>query len=215
MSGLVKLKIAGVEKLSSAPGGGVDVMINPESIKHNRTITVGEKNVGNTSAPVTDFQSMGPETLEFSLELENTGAHDHKGSSKDVFTVIENIAAQVYKYDAGLHKPKYAVVSYGKITFKGMCESFNVDYKMFDMAGTPTRATLSLKFKGINEPNKSNQSPDMTHGRTIREGDSLPLICKEIYGKTEYYVAVAEHNGLTNFRDLEIGSVLEFPPLER
>lgn len=209
------MKIAGTETIGATPSGGVDVMINPESIKHNRTITVGEKNVGNTSAPLTDFQSMGPETLEFSLELENTGAYSHGGSASDVFEMIEKIAEQVYKYDGSLHKPKYANVSYGKITFKGMCESFNVDYKMFDMSGTPTRATLSLKFKGINEPNKTNQSPDMTHGHTVREGDSLPLICNKIYGKPDYYLAVAEHNGLTNFRDLEIGSVLEFPPLER
>ena len=55
----------------------------------------------------------------------------------------------------------------------------------------------------------------MSHAFTIREGDSLPLLCKEVYGKMDYYLQVAEHNGLTNFRELEVGSTIELPPLQR
>ena len=209
------MSIGGMDTPDGTPSSTENVMINPETIKHNRTITVADKNSGNTSAPKSGFESMGPESLEFTLEFENTGAYDHGSSTKDVFDMIEKIAKHVYKYDGKLHQPKYAHITYGRIVFKGMCESFNVDYKMFDMKGKPTRASLALKFKGFNNPDTTNQSPDMTHGHTVREGDSLPLICSKIYGKPDYYVAVAEHNGLTNFRELEIGSVLEFPPLER
>jgi|JI102314A2RNA_FD_contig_123_6706_length_4752_multi_12_in_0_out_0_2 nucleoid-associated protein YgaU len=207
-----KLKIAGA---AAAGGGGesVDVMINPETIKHSRSIKLEEKSVGNTKGSATQFAGMGPDTLEFTLELENTGA---LSSSGDIPAMIEKISKLVYEYDGSIHRSKYATVTYGGIEFEGQLENLTVDYKMFDQSGAPMRASIAFKFQKQNEVGATgNTSPDMTHGFTIREGDTLPMLCKQVYGKMDYYLAVAEHNGLTNFRDLEIGSVIEFPPMER
>jgi hypothetical protein len=38
-------------------------------------------------------------------------------------------------------------------------------------------------------------------------------MCNSIYGSSAYYIEVARANGLTDFRDLVVGSQLLFPPL--
>ena len=57
-------------------------------------------------------------------------------------------------------------------------------------------------------------SPDVTHVRTVREGDTLPLLCWEVYGSSTPYPRVAAFNRLGGFRDLVVGSQLVFPPLQ-
>jgi hypothetical protein len=44
-------------------------------------------------------------------------------------------------------------------------------------------------------------------------GDTLPLLCFQIYQESKYYVEVARVNGLDDFRNLEPGRQILFPPL--
>jgi nucleoid-associated protein YgaU len=41
----------------------------------------------------------------------------------------------------------------------------------------------------------------------------LPLLCNRIYNDPSYYREVARINNLSNFRNLEPGLILRFPPL--
>uniref|UniRef100_A0AAU6WLI4 LysM domain-containing protein n=1 Tax=Chryseobacterium endophyticum TaxID=1854762 RepID=A0AAU6WLI4_9FLAO len=58
-------------------------------------------------------------------------------------------------------------------------------------------------------------SPDLTHKRTIQDGDTLPLMTERIYGDSKYYLEVAKVNNLINFRQLVPGEELYFPPIEK
>jgi len=62
---------------------------------------------------------------------------------------------------------------------------------------------------------KKNESPDVTHKRTVQAGDTLPLMTERIYGDSKYYLEVAKINNLVNFRQLKPGQELFFPPLEK
>lgn len=91
---------------------------------------------------------------------------------------------------------------------------------MFSPQGLPLRAVLKTTFKEYTEDTKRNalenkSSPDLTHVRTVKEGDTLPLMTQRIYGDAKYYLEIAKINGLTNFRKLEPGSELVFPPIEK
>jgi nucleoid-associated protein YgaU len=82
----------------------------------------------------------------------------------------------------------------------------------------PLRAKLSPKFKQYLSSQKlalesKNSSPDLTHYRTVAAGDSLPLMCHRIYRDSKYYVDVARVNRLVDFRNLEPGQRIFFPPL--
>jgi nucleoid-associated protein YgaU len=53
----------------------------------------------------------------------------------------------------------------------------------------------------------------MTHRRTVVAGDTLPLMCFQIYQDSTRYLDVARHNKLNDFRNLEPGQQIFFPPL--
>ncbi len=189
------------------------LQINPEGIKHTRAINVNTKAVGDTAGPVGQFQGYGDDTITLDFFIDGSGVIDGSfwGTVPMELKKLENC---IYGFDASQHKPRPLLVTYGGFVFRCTLTSYTTDYLLFDRDGLPLRAKVSLGLKGAKEKKKKN-SPDMTHAKTIREGDSLPLLCKEIYGKMDYYIQVAEHNGLTNFRELEIGSTVEFPPLQR
>ncbi len=60
---------------------------------------------------------------------------------------------------------------------------------------------------------EDRHSPDLTHRRTVKPGDTLPYLCFQVYGDPRHYLYVAEHNALDDVRRLTVGRVLQFPPL--
>ena len=76
------------------------------------------------------------------------------------------------------------------------------------------------KFKGFVEDDlraakENNKSPDLTHFRIVKAGDTLPLMTYAIYGDSKYYLEVAKANNLINFRKLDAGQRIFFPPLQK
>lgn len=45
-------------------------------------------------------------------------------------------------------------------------------------------------------------------------GDTLANLCYDIYGNTDQLMAVARANDLPGFRELPVGSLVFFPPLQ-
>ncbi|MEC5174011.1 nucleoid-associated protein YgaU [Chryseobacterium nepalense] len=91
---------------------------------------------------------------------------------------------------------------------------------MFTNEGKALRAIGKAKFsesisKELAAKEENKQSPDLTHKRTVQDGDTLPLMTERIYGDSKYYLEVAKANGLVNFRQLKPGSELYFPPIEK
>ena len=80
------------------------------------------------------------------------------------------------------------------------------------------RAELGAIFISDEEAERTlakedKKSPDLTHVRIAREGDTLPLLASAVYGSSAYYLDVARFNKLDNFRSLTAGQQIVFPPL--
>jgi len=96
----------------------------------------------------------------------------------------------------------------------------NYDFKLFDPQGQPLRATAKVTFKSdetdaLRESFNKANSPDLTHRRTVKAGDTLPLMCHRIYGDASMYLQIAKINKLLNFRNIEVGQELFFPPIDK
>jgi nucleoid-associated protein YgaU len=109
-------------------------------------------------------------------------------------------------------------VQWGKLVFPCRLLSVTIKYTSFDRDGTPLRAELAVQFIFDEEAERrtkgaDQQSPDLTHSRVVRSGDTLPLLTKQIYGSSAAYLDVARFNGLDDFRRLTPGQELLFPPL--
>jgi nucleoid-associated protein YgaU len=92
------------------------------------------------------------------------------------------------------------------------------DFMLFKPDGTPVRAKLIAKFKQFTDPatkakENNNSSPDLTHIKTVVDGDNLPMLCYKVYGDARYYIQVAEYNGLINFNTLVPNQRIIFPRL--
>lgn len=236
MSGeLIKLRIKAYkdEQFTEEVGDGeFKTLLNPEQYKFNYKIDQNEDQASGTSAASPRFNKALPEDLELEFVFDRTGVlvdYGKSGSADDntfrnegngIIDDIEQFKKVIFDYNGDEHKPNYLIISWGTLLFKGTLSEMGITYKLFKPDGTPLRATARAKFKGFVEDNlrvakENNSSPDLTHIREVKEGDTLPLMTFRIYGDSKYYLEVAKVNRITNFRKLTVGQKIFFPPIEK
>lgn len=124
-------------------------------------------------------------------------------------------------YHGTEHNSYFIKLVWGKgVEFKCKCSSLDINYSLFKSDGEPVRAHVKATFESYEDPatkakRHKTSSPDLSHIRTFKAGDSLPLICADIYGDSKYYLQVAEANGIINFRNIPPGKQVLFPRLEK
>ncbi|WBX98269.1 CIS tube protein [Chryseobacterium gambrini] len=141
-------------------------------------------------------------------------------SKTSVKEQVEAFYLATGKVSGSIHKPYNVILNWGDFEFKGVLAEFTVEYKLFNNEGQPLRAIGKAKFsesvgQELAAKETNNQSPDVTHKRTVQAGDTLPLMTERIYGDSKYYLEVAKVNNLINFRQLKPGTELYFPPIEK
>lgn len=192
------------------------VFVNPDQITFNYKIKSTRQEVPGTGANTLKFVGVEPESVSFDIIFDTTGVIP--GSTGDVYDQITDFRRVTYDYNGTIHRPNYVQLSWGSIIFKGVLSTLNVTYTLFSPQGVPLRAKASVTFEESMDPatvarEGDNQSPDMTHLRTVLNGDTLPLMCYRIYGDPSFYLEVARINGLDHFTDLVPGMRIEFPPV--
>ncbi len=225
---LEKMLILAFSDSRKAESGGLaeaddsfEALINPESYTQEYKLKFSESGQGQgTSGKQLKYEYTQPEEMIFEFLFDNTGIIDGKprDSVADDLKLFKQVLIE-YKGDS--HEPRHFKLVWGQNSiFKGRVTEVSITYKMFKSDGTPIRAVAKVKFKSSIEEQKraareNKSSPDLTHVRRVRRGDTLPQLCYRIYGDPRYYIQVAEFNALENFRALRPGSDLIFPPLEK
>lgn len=105
----------------------------------------------------------------------------------------------------------------GTAGFVCRLQSVDIRYGMFDRDGSPLRADLSAAFVehlGSGAP-ASDAALDGLQARVVGVQQTLPQLCRAVYGTPAPYVAVAAANGLDRLRSPAPGRTLVFPPLGR
>ncbi|MGI8472444.1 CIS tube protein [Pectobacterium brasiliense] len=194
--------------------------LNPNSIKHDFGISytnTGLQQQGDIT-PKTAFKGYESEKLNFELLLDGTGVTG-KTSTDTVKKQLSTLKKVTYAYNGKQHEPYPVVISWGSsVNFRGRLTSISINYSLFDSSGDPLRATVSLSFiKFLTQKEKSalkkQSSPDLTHMIEFKAGDSLPMLCHQIYNDSSYYLEVARANHLISTRQIKPGTRLYFPPL--
>lgn len=236
MSGeLVKLKIKAFKNeqfTDEVAEGEFKTLLNPDKYVFKYKIEQNEEQAPGTSAAAPRFNKALPEDLELDFIFDRTGVlvnYNSSGGSPDntfkdegegVIGDVEHFKNVVFDYNGEKHKPNYLIISWGTLLFKGSLTEMDITFKLFKPDGTPLRAVANAKFKGFVEDNlriakENSSSPDLTHVREVKQGDTLPLMAFRIYGDSRYYLEVARVNKISNFRKLETGQRIFFPPLEK
>lgn len=198
----------------AAEVGSYGLQINPENYTHNHSTGYNPAKSTDTAGTTTKYDTIEPETLSFSFHLDGTGVvSDLKLSDS-----IKQFKKLAYGYNGDIHSPNYLLLVWGSLSFKCRLTKLDVEYTLFDPDGMPLRAKLTPSFQQFLSPDdlaklSRKNSPDMTHLRYAAAGDNLPSMCQRIYGNSRHYLMVANQNGLTDFRDLQPGQPIVFPPL--
>ncbi|TNE57309.1 MAG: LysM peptidoglycan-binding domain-containing protein [Bacteroidetes bacterium] len=228
---LEKMLILGFKDSEEAENGGVaeakangayyEALINPESYSLAYKLKFSDEGQGQgTSGTQLKYEYTEPEEITFEFLFDNTGIIDGR-PREHVADDIEEFKKVVVGYQGDSHEPLHFKLVWGQNSiFKGRVTEVDITYKLFKPDGTPIRAVAKVTFKSSIEEEKraateDRNSPDLSHVRTVKLGDTLPLMCYRIYGDPRYYLQVAAVNELNNFRDLEPGTQLVFPPIEK
>ncbi len=197
-----------------------EALINPETYTQSYKLKFSKEGQGQgTSGQQLKYEYTEPEEISFEFLFDNTGIIDNK-PKKSIAEDIEKFKQLLTGYKGDAHEPRHFKLVWGSFIFKGRVTELGITYKLFKPDGTPIRAIAKATFKSsIDEKKRAakedNTSPDLTHQRKVKAGDTLPLMCHRIYGDPKYYLDVARANGLHDFRSLRPGSNLVFPPLQK
>jgi Contractile injection system tube protein len=206
--------------------------INPEQYTQQYKIELDQSRPGGSSAPAGQYKSTDPEQLQLEFLVDSTGALDEYYKNSELIGLsarkqVEMFMKLAYVVNGDTHKPNYLKVQWGENGFMYAQHSFDcylsqldIQYTLFDRTGEPIRAKVKTTFTRYVEQEKEAQttnrkSPDLTHVRTVQDGDRLPLMTVNLLGDQSYYLKVAMANNLTSFRNLTVGSEIFFPPIEK
>ena len=224
---LEKLKIEAYtdeERRTPADPPRMEAMFNPSSYKRKHSIayaSAGRQGINAAGRPAR-YSYTPPGSISFQLVLDGTGVASYGAASLlstlSVRKEIEKFERLCLRMNGDIHEPNFLVVRWGDFTFPGRLKTLDITYKLLDQGGAPLRAELSVTFvedrsEAAIQREAGKSSPDLTHYRVVKNGDTLPLLCREIYGSSEHYLRVAADNGLDDFRDLVPGQRLRFAPL--
>ncbi|MEL6535763.1 MAG: hypothetical protein AAFQ98_10145 [Bacteroidota bacterium] len=151
--------------------------------------------------------------------VDNFGVVQAFAGASNITSQIEEFKERTTYYKNSVHEPLCLRIIWGKLDFPGKLTKLDVHYTLFNTSGNPLRANVEVEFMSGKsdaewEKAANPQSPDVTHQRQILAGETLPMLCHEIYGHERYYLKVAKANGLNDFRNIAPGTILHFPPLK-
>ena len=224
---LEKLLILAFDTSGDAETGGkqearasYEAFINPETYTLEYKVATAEGQGQGTSGAQQKFAYTMPEELQFDFLFDSSGIIDGKPNKDGVFDQVDAFRKLLTEYRPDTHEPFHLKLVWGNLLFKGRAVELGITYKLFNPDGQPIRAVARVKFKGSIEEQKrlareDRRSPDLTHIRTVKAGDRLPLMCHRVYGDARHYLAVARANGLAAFQALQPGMQLVFPPLDK
>jgi hypothetical protein len=220
--GKLKIKAYNSRSRTGNPIGTFEAMFNPASFSESYAILYGKGQGFNSTNKIVNYARTKPSELKLQLVLDGTGVDEigvsALGGRKKVHDRIKEFLDLTFRMNGAIHEPNFLVVEWGDLLFSCRLENVEIKYTSFERDGTALRAELDVSLisdtttkKRMRLENKS--SPDLTHRRIVRQGETLPLLTKEIYGSSRYYLRVAQASSLDNFRNLTPGQELLFPVL--
>lgn len=235
---LQKMKVVSFPDITFTPGTegpSYEVLINPENYSLTYEIERTDQTVAGKASGSSTFNHMPSQSVTFRFLFDGTGVIQNGGgpgglpimpsvlgvtNKIDVATDLNNFKSIVYGFDGTTHQPQYIQLQWGPLQYNCTLQRMVVTYKLFNPDGSPLRAEADCTFISAIDATKlaqvqNNQSPDLTHVRTVKKGDTLPLLCFREYGDSKYYYEVGKFNRLIDFKILIPGSKLIFPPFAK
>jgi nucleoid-associated protein YgaU len=211
----------GNKKQSETPS--FTVPFNPNTFTVSNKIEYKKTDAKGTDGGDPQFDKIPP--IEFSIEftIDGTGVSIGHLSEAEQDDYVKKQIKELRKVTGSningeIHRPNYLGLLWGTFYIECVLTSLNIVYNLFDHQGVPLRAKVTCGFLERIGPGKDGrksrlESPDLTKHIVVKEGDILPLIARDNYDSSAYYLQIARANKLKNFRKIQPGTKLILPPM--
>jgi nucleoid-associated protein YgaU len=201
----------------------IPVQFNPPEYTLAKAAQIAEIAIPGIDAPVLQFVRGQTQTLALELFFDTTRAGSTLTKFVDV-RLLTNMVAQLGRIQPNTHAPPRVRFIWGLgLSFRAIVDNVQQKFTLFNPAGIPVRATLTVSFKEyktLEEQLKelNLQSADHTKRRVIRRGDTLARIAFEEYGDAGQWRAIADHEDnrdvVGDLRRLMPGAELAIPAID-
>jgi nucleoid-associated protein YgaU len=196
------------------------VQYNPQEYSLTKGAEYAEIPVYGIDSPILQFIRGQAETISIELFFDTT----EDGMGDNVTDVRDRTRPfyQLVKIQPKTHAPPRIRFTWGQgLSFKAIVDSVQQSFDLFNPAGIPLRATLTLsmkEYKTLEEQlsELKPESADHTKTYAVQRGDTLSRIASREYGNPALWREIADENpGLPDVRRLVPGTLLVIPPLEK
>jgi hypothetical protein len=202
---------ATIRDVSHAQSEAVPVLFNPTDLSVECGSHYASMPVPGLSMPILQYICGESDVLSLELFLDATD------QNKD----IEDKLAELEKFvviDSSLHAPPVAEFAWGSARFTGVVTSLRRKMTLFSEDGRVLRARVTLSIRSYKSAEVQLRelklsSPDRTHVRVLREGETLAHIAYEVYGDPRMWRPIALANGIERPRFIDPGTPLQIPAL--
>jgi hypothetical protein len=209
-------------KADGSAGAKLKVQFNPTEYTVTKANQIAEVPIPGLDSPILQFIRGQSETIALDLFFDST----EDGTTVGAKPVTERTDKfyDLIKMEAKTHAPPILLFSWGGKDFPGkdrpqftcIVESVRQRYTLFDPAGVPLRATLSVTLKEYRtlggQQNAINpMTSDHTKAHVTREGETLAQVAWDEYEDPSAWRQIADANGLDDPLLVPAGAVLIIP----
>jgi len=191
----------------------ITFMFNPTEYRISQTASITHSQ--SVKDPGGDIQYLGTSGMTVSMQLFFDDFASMKG---DVTPKITKLLSWQYPNPEKKVGPPYVKFEWGNDqlkNFMGVITSVNVSYTVFSKSGTPIQAKVDLTLDGKIHPppgsNPTSHATDMRRVHSVVEGETIAMIAFVELGKSGYWRAIAEANGIDDPLRIKPGQFLLIP----
>ena len=209
------LQRATITDLSHAAGSParkvIQVLFNPTDLSLERASHYASMPVPGLSMPILQYIRGESDTLSLELFLDRT---DQDSDIESDLADLEGLIT----IDGTLHAPPVVEFAWGHLAFSGVVTSLRERMTLFSEDGRRLRSRVALSLRSYKSAEVQLRelklsSPDRTHVRVLREGETLAHIAYEVYGDPRMWRPIADANGIRRPRSIAPGTPLLIPAL--
>lgn len=199
----------------------IPVQFNPPEYTIAKAAQIAEIAIPGIDAPILQFVRGQTRTLALELFFDTTRVGSSATQVLDV-RLMTDLIAELGRIQPTTHAPPRITFLWGMgLSFRAIVDNVQQKFTLFNPAGIPVRATLTVSFKEYKTLEEqlqalNLQSSDHTKRRLVRRRDTLSRIAYEEYGDPKLWKVIADANSevLTDLRRLVPGTELLIPTVD-
>jgi nucleoid-associated protein YgaU len=201
----------------------ITVQFNPTEYSLSKGAQIAEIAIPGIDSPILQFVRGQTQTLTMELFFDTTQSGTGEEGAVDVRTLTEPVY-QLAQIQPKTHAPPRVKFFWGSgITFRAIVDTVQQKFTLFNPAGIPLRAALSVSFKEYQtlgeQLRKLNlQSHDVSTKRMVKRRETLALIAFREYGDASQWRRIyedpANEDLIADPRRLQPGREITIPSLD-